>query len=64
MIIGPCGLGKKSLVYAVATEMKIPVVSLNGEKIFRQDPGESEKQLRTIFNYAIQLADNKCNEHS
>lgn len=58
LLRGPPGCGKTSLVRYTAQSEKAYLLSVNGPEIFGSLPGETEDNLRQIFNSARQ----KCEE--
>jgi transitional endoplasmic reticulum ATPase len=52
LLYGPPGTGKTLLARAIATECQANFISLTGPEIFSQWVGESEEQIRYIFNLA------------
>ena len=56
LLHGPPGTGKTMIAKAVATETKAHFTSINGPEIISKYYGESEKQLREIFEEAANNA--------
>jgi len=56
LLHGPPGTGKTMIAKAVATETNAHFTSINGPEIISKYYGESEKQLREIFDEATQSA--------
>ncbi|XP_038060007.1 cell division control protein 48 homolog B-like [Patiria miniata] len=52
LLRGPPGCGKTSLMQSVASECKVCLLQINGAEIFGASPGESESNLRQIFEKA------------
>nr|CAD7435628.1 unnamed protein product [Timema monikensis] len=56
LLIGPPGCGKTSLVRLVASDCQATLVTLLGPEVCRPSPGDTELQLRKVFEHAIELA--------
>ncbi|MEC7280392.1 MAG: AAA family ATPase, partial [Candidatus Thermoplasmatota archaeon] len=56
LLHGPPGTGKTMIAKAVATEVNAHFKSINGPEIISKYYGESEKQLREIFDEASENA--------
>nr|CAD7408887.1 unnamed protein product [Timema poppensis] len=56
LLIGPPGCGKTSLVHLVASDCQATLVTLLGPEVCRPSPGDTELQLRKVFEHAIELA--------
>ena len=56
LLHGPPGTGKTMIAKAVATEVQAHFKSINGPEIISKYYGESEKQLREIFDEAAENA--------
>jgi len=52
LLYGPPGSGKSALVHALATELGVNFVAIEGSKIFNQWLGESEEAVRALFRRA------------
>lgn len=52
LLLGPPGVGKSSLVWYLSKLWEAELVVLNGADIFAAHIGESEKNLRRIFQTA------------
>ena len=52
LLYGPPGSGKSALVHALATELGVNFVAIEGSKIFNQWLGESEEAIRALFRRA------------
>ncbi|KAI8501313.1 spermatogenesis-associated protein 5-like protein 1 [Branchiostoma belcheri] len=57
LLLGPPGVGKTSLVKAVVAECHAHLVALNGPDVFGPHPGESEENLRRIFQEAVTISE-------
>ncbi|XP_029431187.1 spermatogenesis-associated protein 5-like protein 1 [Rhinatrema bivittatum] len=56
LLIGPPGVGKTLLVKVVAREVGAYLISINGPIILGSRPGESEENLRRVFQRAQEAA--------
>lgn len=56
LLYGPPGCGKTLIARAVAKETNVPFFSINGPEIIGKFYGESESQLRAIFEQAAKQA--------
>ncbi|MEM3192931.1 MAG: CDC48 family AAA ATPase, partial [Candidatus Parvarchaeota archaeon] len=56
LLYGPPGTGKTLLAKAIATESEANFIAIKGPEIFNKYVGESEKNVREIFNKARQVA--------
>ncbi|KAL4228103.1 spermatogenesis-associated protein 5-like protein 1 [Mactra antiquata] len=56
LLSGPPGCGKTSLIRYICHTYKILLKSINGPEVFSARPGETETNLRQIFNEALLLA--------
>ena len=56
LLHGPPGTGKTLLARAVAAESRVHFIHLNGPEIMRKFYGESEAQLREVFEEAARRA--------
>ncbi|MEW6441549.1 MAG: CDC48 family AAA ATPase [bacterium] len=56
LLHGPPGTGKTLIAKAVASEAKIHFISINGPEIVNKFYGESEAQLRSLFENAAKKA--------
>ena len=61
LLYGPPGTGKTFVAKAVATEYGLPFLSVKGPELLGSYVGESEAQVRAIFNQARQLAQENKN---
>ncbi|XP_063044429.1 spermatogenesis-associated protein 5-like protein 1 [Engraulis encrasicolus] len=52
LLVGPPGVGKTMLVQSVAREVGATLVTINGPVILGSRPGESEENLRAVFQQA------------
>eukprot|EP00058_Branchiostoma_floridae_P005333 XP_002590821.1 hypothetical protein BRAFLDRAFT_90046 [Branchiostoma floridae] len=57
LLLGPPGVGKTSLVKTVAAECHAHLVALNGPDVFGPHPGESEENLRRVFQEAVTISE-------
>ncbi|KAL1880009.1 hypothetical protein VTK73DRAFT_6399 [Phialemonium thermophilum] len=56
LLHGPSGCGKTTLAYAVASHCNRPMIPVSGPSLVGGTSGESEKNIRNIFDEAIALA--------
>lgn len=56
LLYGPPGCGKTRIAQAIANEIQAHFISIRGPELFSKWFGESEENLRTIFEEARQLA--------
>lgn len=56
LLLGPPGCGKTSLVKYIAHCCNAYLIPVNGPEIVSPHPGESEQNLRRIFNKAISMS--------
>ncbi len=56
LLYGPPGTGKTLLAKAVATETESNFIVIKGPEVFNKFVGESEKNIRDVFNKARQVA--------
>ena len=56
LLHGPSGCGKTTLAYAVASHCGRPMIPVSGPSLVGGTSGESEKNIRAIFDEAIGLA--------
>ena len=54
---GPPGTGKTLTAYSIANELKKPLLSLDSSKILSMYVGESEKNVRRLFDEYNEIAD-------
>ena len=52
LLHGPAGSGKSVLVHALASELGVNFVAIEGAKVYNQWLGESEEAVRTLFRRA------------
>ncbi|XP_043072830.1 spermatogenesis-associated protein 5-like protein 1 isoform X2 [Puntigrus tetrazona] len=57
LLIGPPGVGKTLLVRSVARDIGAELVSVNGPEVTGSRPGESEENLRRVFDRAREAAE-------
>lgn len=57
LLYGPPGVGKTLVAKAVATECKLPFVSVKGPELLGSYVGESEERVRQTFQNARKLAE-------
>ncbi|MFT7816506.1 spermatogenesis-associated protein 5-like protein 1 isoform X1 [Arapaima gigas] len=61
LLIGPPGVGKTTLVRTVVEEVGASLVTINGPVIIGSRPGESEENLRKMFQQAVEASqDGPC----
>lgn len=60
LLRGPPGCGKTTLVKQVASECNAFIVTINGPEILGSRPGESEENLREVFERACSLSEEGC----
>lgn len=53
LIFGPTGSGKTSLAHAIASEFDIPFIDVTSTEVMSGVSGESEANLRAIFDSAL-----------
>jgi len=56
LLRGPSGCGKTMLANAVAATVGVPYIPVNGPSLIGGTSGDSEKNIRAIFDEAIRLA--------
>ncbi|KAM6426122.1 ATPase family gene 2 protein homolog B [Liasis olivaceus] len=56
LLVGPPGVGKTLLVKAVTGQVGACLVSLSGPVVYGSRPGESEENLRQVFEQARELS--------
>ena len=54
LVHGPSGSGKSALVHALATELGVNFVAIEGSKVYNQWLGESEEAVRALFRRAAE----------
>ncbi len=54
LLYGPPGSGKSAITHALATELNVNFVAIEGSKVFNQWLGESEEAVRALFRRAIE----------
>ena len=52
LLYGPPGSGKSALVHALASELSVNFVAIEGSKVYNQWLGESEEAVRALFRRA------------
>ncbi|XP_005998384.2 spermatogenesis-associated protein 5-like protein 1 isoform X1 [Latimeria chalumnae] len=57
LLVGPPGVGKSLLVKSVCKEVDACLLTMAGPAIYGSRPGESEENLRKIFQQAKELSD-------
>uniref|UniRef100_A0A673I6S8 Spermatogenesis-associated protein 5-like protein 1 n=1 Tax=Sinocyclocheilus rhinocerous TaxID=307959 RepID=A0A673I6S8_9TELE len=57
LLIGPPGVGKTLLVLCVARDIGATLVTVNGPEVTGSRPGESEENLRRVFDQAREAAE-------
>jgi len=57
LMLGPPGCGKTYLAKAIATEAKIPFISMSGSEFVEMYVGVGAGRIRSLFNRARQLAE-------
>ncbi|KAA0715316.1 Spermatogenesis-associated protein 5-like protein 1 [Triplophysa tibetana] len=57
LLIGPPGVGKTLLVRCVAKDVGARLVTINGPEVTGSRPGESEENLRRVFDRAREAAE-------
>lgn len=55
LLHGPPGCGKTTLVKYVAVECDAHLVTVNGPELLSSQPGESEQNLKTVFELATRI---------
>jgi ribosome biogenesis ATPase len=53
LLHGPPGCGKSQLVYAIAGELELPLLKVTSTELISGVSGESEENIRAIFDKAI-----------
>ncbi|KAM4660294.1 ATPase family gene 2 protein homolog B isoform 1-T1 [Amazona ochrocephala] len=56
LLIGPPGVGKTLMVKAVAKELGVYLLCISGLAVYGSRPGESEENLRRVFEKAREMA--------
>ena len=54
LLHGPAGSGKSALVHALAAELGVNFVAIEGSKVYNQWLGESEEAVRALFRRAAE----------
>ena len=54
LLHGPPGTGKSALVYALANELGVNLVAIEGSRVYNQWLGESEEAVRALFRRAAE----------
>ncbi|RZF40487.1 hypothetical protein LSTR_LSTR000366 [Laodelphax striatellus] len=59
LLVGPSGCGKTTLVKSVAFDCGIPIVTILGPEVSSADPGQSEDNIRKLFEEAKLISQEK-----
>lgn len=62
LLFGPPGAGKTLVAKAVASECGVPFLNVKGPELLGSYVGESESNIRNIFESARQAAQQSCND--
>ncbi|XP_039292819.1 spermatogenesis-associated protein 5-like protein 1 [Nilaparvata lugens] len=59
LLVGPSGCGKTTLVKSVAFDCGVPIITLLGPEVSSSDPGQTERNIKELFEEAKLISKEK-----